>query len=404
MTDAPAWFATTARAVESLRPDIPLHCLRPAVAAGQARRIAALFGGKVLYAAKANPDGLILDAVWRAGIQGFDAASIGEVATLRARFATAEIAFMNPIKPRAAISAAYRDYGVRSFALDRPAELAKILTETDTARDLTLIVRIAVHDPSAMWPMSTKFGALAEGAVALVQAARQVAARVGIAFHVGSLCLRPDAYRTALLAAGAIARAAGVAPDIIDIGGGFPIAYDGITPPPIEAYAAAVHAALDAVPLSGDGEVWCEPGRAIAGPAGSLVVQVTARDGGRLYINDGIYGGLAAPGPPPPAFGLPLRRIGVNGSHQRQFRVFGPTCDGSDELSGLVELPADMAEGDWIEIGQHGAYGACLRSDFNGLHQSRTVAVGGPPMLHTPGYQDHEYHDHHNAAGRQLPQ
>ena len=40
------------------------------------------------------------------------------------------------------------------------------------------------------------------------------------------------------------------------------------------------------------------------------------------------------------------------------FRLFGPTCDRADRMEGPFLLPADMGEGDWIEIGQLGAYGA----------------------------------------------
>ena len=40
-----------------------------------------------------------------------------------------------------------------------------------------------------------------------------------------------------------------------------------------------------------------------------------------------------------------------------------------------VHLPADVAEGDWIEIGQLGAYGGCLRTAFNGFDRARMVEV-----------------------------
>jgi ornithine decarboxylase len=386
MMDGMPCFRDAARAVAALRPELPLHCLRPHIAADQARRMQALFTGPMFYAVKANPAPVLLDALWSAGVRAFDAASIDEIALLRARFPAARIGFMNPIKPRAAIGAAYHDHAVRIFSFDSAAELAKISQQTGGARDLTLLVRIAAGHPGALWPMSSKFGASPADAVVLLRAARLVAQRVGLAFHVGSLCLSPEAYGAALINAGAIAVAADVRLDVIDIGGGFPIAYDGILPPPIDAYADAVAAARAAVPLAANGEMWTEPGRCLAGPAGSLVVQVIARNGRRLYINDGVFGGLAAPGPPSPGFGLPARRIGSDGA-AAAFTVFGPTCDGSDRLNGALHLPDDIAEGDWIEIGQHGAYGACLRSNFNGLLPSSTVLVADGPLLHTPGFE-----------------
>ncbi len=53
------------------------------------------------------------------------------------------MAFMHPVKSRAAIAAAYFDHGVRTFAFDTQDELAKILDATGGAKDLNLIVRLA---------------------------------------------------------------------------------------------------------------------------------------------------------------------------------------------------------------------------------------------------------------------
>ncbi|HXC12263.1 MAG TPA: hypothetical protein VNV39_05420 [Stellaceae bacterium] len=55
-------------------------------------------------------------------------------------------------------------------------------------------------------------------------------------------------------------------------------------------------------------------------------------------------------------------------------------------MKGPFRLSADMREGDWIELGQLGAYGVCLGSRFNGFGPARLVEVADPPMLPTPGY------------------
>ena len=62
-------------------------------------------------------------------------------------------------------------------------------------------------------------------------------------------------------------------------------------------------------------------------------------------------------------------------SKRSGFPLFGPTCDSADVMRGPFVLPADVAEGDWIEIGQLGAYGACLRTAFNGFDRARIVEV-----------------------------
>ncbi len=43
--------------------------------------------------------------------------------------------------------------------------------------------------------------------------------------------------------------------------------------------------------------------------------------------------------------------------------------------------PADITEGDWIEIGQLGAYGATMRTRFNGFYSDTTVEVSDKPLL-----------------------
>jgi ornithine decarboxylase len=56
-------------------------------------------------------------------------------------------------------------------------------------------------------------------------------------------------------------------------------------------------------------------------------------------------------------------------------------------MEGPFLLPADVAEGDWIEVGQLGAYGGALRTAFNGFDRAGVVEVADPPMLATPGYE-----------------
>ena len=53
-------------------------------------------------------------------------------------------------------------------------------------------------------------------------------------------------------------------------------------------------------------------------------------------------------------------------------------------MDGPFLLPGDVAEGDWIELGQLGAYGAVLRTGFNGFDQIHRIEVGDPPLIATP--------------------
>src|SRR6266568_3877157 len=333
------------------RPTESLLCLRPAAIAAAARRFVEAFPGDVLYAVKCNPEPRVLRAVWAGGVRHFDCASLPEIALVRRVLPGAALHFMHPVKARAAIHAAFTEHGVTDFAFDSRDELAKILQETvpvglvGAPPTLGLFVRLAVAQGGA-YDLSGKFGVSAAGAAELLRAARPHAARLGIAFHVGSQCLDPGAYAGALR----VAAAAGVGPAV---------------------------------------RLWAEPGRALVAAGGSVVVQVELRRGDALYVNDGVHGSLSDAGRP--GFRFPARRIradgvGEDGAPLREFTLFGPTCDSADQMPGPFLLPADMREGDWVELGQLGAYGACLRTRFNGFDSALTIDVADPPMLATPGY------------------
>jgi ornithine decarboxylase len=379
--------------VARMRPAEPLLCLRPAAIAAAARRFVDSFPGDVLYAVKCNPEPRVLRALWAGGIRHFDCASLGEVRLVRKLLPAAEIHFMHPVKARSAIHEAFHQYDVTDFALDSSDELAKILQETvpvglvGDPPTLGLFVRLALPKGDAVLDLSGKFGASFEDAADLLCAARPHAARLGVSFHVGSQCLEPGAYARALALAGAVIAGCGVAIDMVDVGGGFPVSYPDMTPPPLGDYIVAITAASAALPATV--HLWAEPGRALVAGGGSLVTQVQLRRGDTLFVNDGVYGSLSDAGAL--GFRFPARRIrlgeaGEADEPSADFALFGPTCDSADRMRGPFQLPADMREGDWVELGQLGAYGACLRTQFNGFGRVEVVEVADPPMLKTPGY------------------
>src|SRR5690606_31017142 len=141
-------------------------------------------------------------------------------------------------------------------------------------------------------------------AVELLRRARAVADRVGICFHVGSQCMEPEAYARAIALAAEVALRSGVRIDVLDVGGGFPVSYPDVTPPPLSAFMAAIAGAYAATGLADTGcRLWAEPGRALVAPGVSLVVQVQHRRADALFINDGVYGSLSDAGAP--AFRFP---------------------------------------------------------------------------------------------------
>jgi ornithine decarboxylase len=368
--------------VRERSPERPVAFARPDALAVAARWFRKNFTGDVYYAVKANPSPWAIRALSENGVECFDVASIGEVELVSAQAPGARMAFMHPVKSREAIASAYFDHGVRTFALDSHAELAKMLYATGGAKDLNLIVRLAVDAPGAAYSLDGKFGVSAHDAPDLLRAARHATSELmGVSFHVGSQCMRPSAYQAAMAQASRALVRAAVFADVVDVGGGFPSVYPGMSPPDLGEYIAAIDRGFADMMVHETTELWCEPGRALVAEGSSLLTRVELRKGDALYLNDGAYGSLfdAAHAKWP----FPVRRWraeGDSGAALRPFRFYGPTCDSADHMPGPFWLPEDISEGDYVEIGMLGAYGVAMTTRFNGFGDVETAQVGDPPM------------------------
>jgi ornithine decarboxylase len=361
-------------------PDGPIAIARPHRVSAAARWFRENFPGEVFYAVKANPSEWVLDALWANGVRNFDVASDAEAALIANKFKGAQIAFMHPVKSRRAIGRAFHDYGVRTFALDSEDELEKILAETNNAKDLTLVVRFEASGDGAAYPLARKFGVSAEEAPALLRKARQSSEEMlGVSFHVGSQCMRPDAYRTAMDMVNRAIVKAGVVADIVDVGGGFPAIYPGMTPPPMIEYFNAIKTSFEEMFVAQNAKLWAEPGRALVAEAGSTVTRVELRKGDALYLNDGAFGTLFDATHLNWAFPAKLLRETPSRARLAPFRLYGPTCDSMDAAAGPFMLPADIQEGDLIEIGSLGAYGTAMGTRFNGFGETVTIESKDAP-------------------------
>jgi ornithine decarboxylase len=366
------------------RPVNPVTLVRPHAAARAARFFSEKFPGRSLYAVKANPSPALLQTLWDSGITHYDVASLAEVRLVARTLPEATLCFMHPVKAEEAISQAYFEHGVRTFSLDSLEELEKIVTATSwngvPAADLTLCVRLKVSSEHSKLSLAAKFGALPHETKALLFAARQAADALGICFHVGSQAMTPDAYANAMEQVRAAIVDAAVTVDVIDVGGGFPSTYPGMEPPPLEAYFQAIHRAFESLPVSYSSELWCEPGRALCAEYSSVVVRVEKRRGAELYINDGAYGALFDAAHIGWRFPVRLLREPESEVRDHPFSFYGPTCDDLDHMTGPFLLPADVQAGDYIEIGMLGAYGAAMRTAFNGFGSDQTIMVEDEPM------------------------
>lgn len=268
------------------------------------------------------------------------------------------------------------EYGVRWFVYDNMLELDKMARLTP---DVNLLLRLAVSASSSMINLSAKFGAALPEAVGLVRAAVRQGMRVrGFSFHVGSQCLNPEDYRTAL---GRIRevwdRCAdyGIELEVLDIGGGFPAPYR-TDAPSIESFCQSIHGGLQDVFGDLNIRLIAEPGRGMCADSVSLITKVIGKntrwDMPWYIIDDGLYGSFS--GKVFDHIDYPI--LAENADSRELFNcvLAGPTCDSSDVVSRDQMMP-DLEVGEILLVPTMGAYTSASACPFNGLPVANSIAI-----------------------------
>jgi len=351
------------------------------------RRVAAAFapiGGRVLYAVKANSNLAVLATLARHGA-GFDVVSGGELLrVLRAGGDPAATVFASVGKTEEELALAV-GHGVTvhvesadelhalqavATGLGRPARFA-IRVNPDVEVDTHASIQTG-HDEA-------KFGV----PVAVAHELLATAARgglpglhpVGVHVHVGSQLPDPGG-----MAAGAsvglevleAGRAAGLALDWLDVGGGLPVDYAGGSSPGPEPFAAALRPVV-----AGKGvRLGIEPGRALVARAGALVARVLYRKhrsaGRMLVVDTGMHHLLR------PALYQAVHRVlpVAAAPSAGPTEVVGPICESTDVLAAAADLP-DLAPGDLVAVMDAGAYGMTMASNYNSQPRPAELVVEG---------------------------
>ena len=375
-------FNSVNELVNTIRPVNPIYCIRPDSIKSACSWFKSNFPGRILYAVKTNPNEEVIKYIGESGINRFDVASISEIKLIKKILPKARSYYMNTVKSREHIQEAYFNYKIRDFALDTKEELQKIIEATNNAKDLTLYIRVSISNEHAEIDLSKKFGALPGEVLGLLRLAKAHAKKVGLSFHVGSQCMHPISYAKGIREVGNIIKKTKIIPDIINVGGGFPSVYPDLRPQPIENYISEIKKAFDNLKLENKPELLCEPGRALVAECGSSIVKIVLRKKQKLYINDGTYGSLFDAGVL--NFILPTRMI-PNGRMASKkltaYSLYGPTCDSADYMKGPFVLPNNLKEGDYIELGQLGAYSLTFRTKFNGFYSDQIFEVQDKPIM-----------------------
>jgi ornithine decarboxylase len=368
--ETPLEFSTVRAAVRHNGQRTPFLLVDLELVRSKIRRFrAALPEVRIHYAMKANPHPEILRVMLEEHV-AFEVASAGELEVLLALGVPGpEIHYNNPIKPPDHLERAVRE-GVSWYAIDSVEELRKVVKAKADAR---LCLRIETQNLGSDWPLIGKFGVPLAEAGEMIREARKCGADLaGVSFHVGSQCRNLDNWRVGIENAKLVfdmMRSKGLAPRLLNIGGGFPVLHTKPIPT-IERIGASIRLALADLPQ--EVRVMAEPGRYLVSDAAWLVSRVIGtadRRGTRwVYLDAGVFHGLMET-----AEGLEYQIRSERGGAEIPCTVAGPTCDSVDVVAKDRFLPAALRTGDTVYIPNAGAYSTAYSTSFNGFPPPDTV-------------------------------
>ncbi len=334
----------------------------------------ALPRAEIHYAVKSNNHDIFIDELRRAG-SSFEVCSRGEIdSVVRAGVKPRSLIHSHPVKSIREFDAAI-GAGLRTFVVDNIDEIRKL--PRYRGKRLKIIIRFRVENAvKAVVDLQYKYGCTVEEVRPLADEIRKVGHEVyGLCFHIGSQCVHSENYVNAINAAGGLItelEQAGFHIRLLDIGGGFPVAY--VSPvPPIDQFCQPIRKALDAR-IRPDIKVICEPGRFISASPVTLVCTVIGkalRDGKLwYYLDDGLYSTFSGIVYDHCQYPVVTNRPGDG----RLSVLAGPTCDSFDVMYDGLMIPEHNV-GDSIVFPLTGAYCAVSGSDFNSLKRPDYVVI-----------------------------
>jgi ornithine decarboxylase len=326
---------------------------------------------KPFYAVKSNNDDVICRLLAHGGC-GFDCASQSEIDQIKGLGVdSSQIIYANPCKQASMLQHA-NDVDVHLMTADSVDELIKIKQFSPKAQ---VLIRISVDDSKSSCKFNKKFGARESEYVSLFSAALSLGIEIaGFSYHIGSGCLQSQPFADAVFTAKCAfeaAKAYGLSPRILDVGGGF----YGHDDDAFEIVASTLSNAIDFYfPSEMDIEIIAEPGRYFCAASHTYAVKVIAKKNEKVFVNDGVYGCFNCV-LMDPATKIQLRSLHADMSKMLvSTTVFGPTCDSIDVIDENVDLPI-LSEGDWLYAKNMGAYTRTASSHFNGFGKYRVYYV-----------------------------
>lgn len=336
---------------------------------------AAFPGADIRYAVKANALGAILRHAVRLGM-GAEALTAGELErVLRAGFPPGRVVLGGPGHTPALVERAV-EVGIGLVSLDSRGawELWR-----DTRGPARIVVRLNpgfdphTHEHLATAAAYSKFGLPIAEAVAVADEVAASGRLAGFHVHAGSMLSDPEVAHLITAALEPLyQRFDGL--DVVDFGGGY-----AVPDAPLTAFAEPLLAfarRFGVTPL-------IEPGRYLVADAGVLLTTVLhVKRGGPVehLVADAGMADLLRPA----LYGArhPVRVVGSESVREADpaagdpVDLDGPLCENADRLGRDVGL-VDVAPGALVAVGQAGAYGYAMASNYASSMRPAQVVVDG---------------------------
>lgn len=346
------------------------------------------------FAVKANPHPGVLQHLDSLGVH-FEIASQAELdLLLDQKIEPSKIIFSNPIKPRSHIAYAAQK-GIHWFAVDSAQEVHKV---ADHAPQAEVYIRLHTSNKGSAWPLAGKFGANQNDIKSIMEAARERRINIaGLTFHVGSQCTNVNNWIRALRFCREVFHTLknnNFNLKMLDMGGGFPVLQQPDTPR-LQQVAQLINRELDKLKksLGETGKslnIIAEPGRFLVANSGTLICQVIGINHRQLssadsiqsdlfhhqqiqhwlHLDAGFYSGLLEL-----KDGLVFPILSHKHGKNIPWQLAGPTCDSIDVFGQDIQLPKDLAEGDFLFFNCTGAYVNACACEFNGFPTPQVLVV-----------------------------
>lgn len=334
-------------------------------------------GSRLFYSLKANPLPAIVRAAREAGA-GAEVTSTGELeAAIAAGFEAGSLMFGGPGKTAAELKEAM-ERGVRWFSCESFTDANRISSCAESlACEVNALLRVnPTEAPDARLAMSgvdSQFGF--EEAHLLAEDAAERLRLPGIQWrgvHVyfGTQMATVEALaantRRSLETAQRVCEALELAPEVIDVGGGFawPYAVDGEAPDHA-GLKEALTEVWEASPYCETAQLWFESGRHVCAGSGTLLTTVQDVKASKtrtfVVLDTGIHhlGGMSGLGRLPRSV-ITLKNLTAEaedrGGEPQPHEIVGPLCSPLDGLARNLPIIAPRP-GDVLAIPNVGAYG-----------------------------------------------